>query len=88
LDASEQFSLLFGCLLVAYIEIVFTYKLNIFDCGSDFARKFGLDVVVLIGFVDLYVENRWFAWLVADRSFLHLNYNQNYSFCCRISSEI
>ncbi len=54
-----------------------THEFNVFDCGACLSRKFGLDVVVLIGFLDLYVEDGGLAGLITDRSFLHLNYISN-----------
>lgn len=38
-------------------------------------------MVVLIGLLDLYVQDGGFAGLVAYRSLLHLNYNPTGSFC-------
>ena len=52
---------------------LYTHELDVFDGGTDLAGEFGLDVVVLVGFVYLNVKDGGFAHLVADWSFLHLN---------------
>ncbi len=49
-----------------------TDKLNVFGCGTDFSCEFGLDMVILVGFGDFFIEGIGFAGLVTDGAFVHV----------------
>ena len=49
-----------------------THVFDVFDGDSGFAGKSGLDVVVFVGFGNLFVEDGAFAGLITDGPFIHL----------------
>ena len=48
-----------------------THELDVFDSGTCLSCKFRLNMIVLVGFRNFFIQNRGFPWLVADRFLLH-----------------